>query len=141
MAFLDLEKAYDSVPRELIWRTLIDKGTPRRYVRVIRDMFRRWAKDPNKLAAGIVRYEAVHGEEGIIRIGDKILQPKESFRYLGSVIHRSGLMMMTLNPRIRTGWQEMHERQNQELVLADHESLSKQGGSGRIENAEVDVWV
>nr|GEV95021.1 hypothetical protein [Tanacetum cinerariifolium] len=39
MAFLDLEKAYDSVPRELIWRTLIDKGTPMRYLRVINDMY------------------------------------------------------------------------------------------------------
>ncbi|GJU91036.1 retrovirus-related pol polyprotein LINE-1 [Tanacetum coccineum] len=39
MAFLDLEKAYDSVPRELIWRTLIDKGTLKRYLRVIRDMY------------------------------------------------------------------------------------------------------
>ena len=39
MAFLDLEKAYDSVPRELIWRTLIEKGTPRRYLRIIRDMY------------------------------------------------------------------------------------------------------
>nr|GEU32215.1 hypothetical protein [Tanacetum cinerariifolium] len=38
MAFLDLEKAYDSVPRELIWRTLIDKETPKRYLRVIKDM-------------------------------------------------------------------------------------------------------
>nr|GEY82192.1 isoleucine--tRNA ligase [Tanacetum cinerariifolium] len=38
MAFLDLEKAYDSVPRELVWRTLRDKRTPRRYSRVIKDM-------------------------------------------------------------------------------------------------------
>nr|GFD05332.1 integrator complex subunit 11 [Tanacetum cinerariifolium] len=36
MAFLDLEKAYDSVPHEVVWKTLIDKGTPRRYSRVIR---------------------------------------------------------------------------------------------------------
>nr|GEY68845.1 hypothetical protein [Tanacetum cinerariifolium] len=39
MAFLDLEKAYDSVPRELIWKTLIDKGSSRRYIKVIRDMY------------------------------------------------------------------------------------------------------
>ncbi|GKA20489.1 ataxia telangiectasia mutated family protein [Tanacetum coccineum] len=39
MGFLDLEKAYDSVPRELVWRTLIDKGTRGRYLRVIRDMY------------------------------------------------------------------------------------------------------
>nr|GEV76925.1 hypothetical protein [Tanacetum cinerariifolium] len=32
MAFLDLEKAYDSVPRELIWKTLVEKGTSRRYL-------------------------------------------------------------------------------------------------------------
>ncbi|GKB34096.1 hypothetical protein Tco_0879038 [Tanacetum coccineum] len=38
MAFLHLEKAYNSVPRELIWRTLIDKGTPKRYLGVIRNM-------------------------------------------------------------------------------------------------------
>ncbi|GJY10408.1 ataxia telangiectasia mutated family protein [Tanacetum coccineum] len=39
MAFLDLEKAYDSIPRELVWRTLIDKGAPGRYLRVLRDMY------------------------------------------------------------------------------------------------------
>nr|GEU68142.1 retrovirus-related Pol polyprotein LINE-1 [Tanacetum cinerariifolium] len=39
LAFLDLEKAYDSVPQELIWKTLIDKGTSRRYIKVIRDMY------------------------------------------------------------------------------------------------------
>ncbi|GJT53625.1 retrovirus-related pol polyprotein LINE-1 [Tanacetum coccineum] len=39
MDFLDLEKAYDSVLRKLLWRTLRDKGTPRRYSRVIKDMY------------------------------------------------------------------------------------------------------
>nr|GEW75987.1 retrovirus-related Pol polyprotein LINE-1 [Tanacetum cinerariifolium] len=39
MAFLDLEKAYNSVSRELIWKTLVDKGTSRRYIRVIKDMY------------------------------------------------------------------------------------------------------
>ncbi|GJZ08282.1 hypothetical protein Tco_0542565 [Tanacetum coccineum] len=32
-------KAYDSVPRELIWKTLSDKGTPTRYIKVIQDMY------------------------------------------------------------------------------------------------------
>nr|GEW24740.1 retrovirus-related Pol polyprotein LINE-1 [Tanacetum cinerariifolium] len=32
-------EAYDSVPRELVWKTLLDKGTPRRYSRVIKDMY------------------------------------------------------------------------------------------------------
>ncbi|GKB54324.1 hypothetical protein Tco_0905077 [Tanacetum coccineum] len=31
-----------------------------------------------------------HNEEVDVCIGDKILQPKESFRYLGSMIHKSG---------------------------------------------------
>ncbi|GKD73212.1 retrovirus-related pol polyprotein LINE-1 [Tanacetum coccineum] len=43
LAFLDLEKAYDSVPRELVWRIIRDKETPRRYSRVIKDMYE-WVK-------------------------------------------------------------------------------------------------
>ncbi|GJZ16970.1 retrovirus-related pol polyprotein LINE-1 [Tanacetum coccineum] len=38
LTFLDLEKAYDSVPRELTWKTLSDKGTPTRYLKVIQYM-------------------------------------------------------------------------------------------------------
>ncbi|GKD63938.1 hypothetical protein Tco_1306046 [Tanacetum coccineum] len=49
-----------------------------------------------------VRYEVVH-QEMDIRIADQILQPKESFRYLGSVIHRSGRIEHDVAHRIRSG--------------------------------------
>ncbi|XP_071727527.1 secreted RxLR effector protein 78-like [Rutidosis leptorrhynchoides] len=39
MEFLDLEKAYDCVSRELIWKTLNAKGVASRYIRTIRDMY------------------------------------------------------------------------------------------------------
>nr|GEV19865.1 uncharacterized mitochondrial protein AtMg00810-like [Tanacetum cinerariifolium] len=35
-----LEKTYDNVPPELIWKTLRDKGTPIRYIKVIQDMYK-----------------------------------------------------------------------------------------------------
>ncbi|GJW35184.1 retrovirus-related pol polyprotein LINE-1 [Tanacetum coccineum] len=49
------------------------------------------------------RYEVVH-QEVDVRIGDRILQPKESFRYLGSVIHRSGRIDEDVAHRIGVGW-------------------------------------
>nr|GFA12590.1 hypothetical protein [Tanacetum cinerariifolium] len=49
------------------------------------------------------RYEVVH-QEMDIRIGDQILQPKESFRYLGSVLHRSGRIVDDVAYCIRAGW-------------------------------------
>nr|GEV81607.1 hypothetical protein [Tanacetum cinerariifolium] len=49
------------------------------------------------------RYEVIH-QEVDIRIGDRILQPNESFKYLGSVIHRSGRIDEDVAHRIRAGW-------------------------------------
>ncbi|GJS85342.1 hypothetical protein Tco_0751883 [Tanacetum coccineum] len=114
MAFLDLENTYDSLPRELIWKTLVDKGTSRRYIRVIMDMYdgaktqglnirlENWreVQEDNDLRVSREKTEYLrcdfgirviaHNEEVDIRIGDKILQPKESFWYLGLMLHKSG---------------------------------------------------
>nr|GEY65332.1 hypothetical protein [Tanacetum cinerariifolium] len=38
-----------------------------------------------------------------IRIEDQVLQPNESFRYLGSVLHRSGRIVDDVAHRIRAG--------------------------------------
>ncbi|GJW58458.1 retrovirus-related pol polyprotein LINE-1 [Tanacetum coccineum] len=174
LAFLDLKKAYDSVPRELIWKTLRDKGTLVKYIKVIQDIYEGactcvrtltgnseflpvdvglhqgstisqylFALILDKLSRGIqesipwclifaddivlvsktpeglnerleqwretlenkgprvsmekTKYmrcdfnnnENDQNEEAEIRIGEDILRPNESFKYLGYVIHKS----------------------------------------------------
>ncbi|XP_048001352.1 protein CBFA2T1 [Leguminivora glycinivorella] len=39
MAFLDLQKAFDCVPRQVIWWALKEKNVPQNYIDIIRDMY------------------------------------------------------------------------------------------------------
>ena len=38
--FIDVEKAYDRVPREEIWRCMRQRNVPEKYVKLIQDMYR-----------------------------------------------------------------------------------------------------
>ena len=39
VTFIDLEKAYDRVPREEIWRTMSERLVPEKYVKLVQDMY------------------------------------------------------------------------------------------------------
>ena len=39
MVYIDLEKAYDRVPRQEVWRCTREKGVPEKYVMIVKDMY------------------------------------------------------------------------------------------------------
>ena len=40
LTFIDLEKAYDRIPREEIWRCSKERNMPEKYIRLVQDMYR-----------------------------------------------------------------------------------------------------
>ncbi|GKE51736.1 hypothetical protein Tco_1486892 [Tanacetum coccineum] len=88
LAFIDLEKAYDNVPQE----ALEDNG-----LRVSREKTK-------YLRCDFGNVEIALNKEVEICTGDKILQPKEYFRYLGWMMHKSRMIDEDIAHRIKATW-------------------------------------
>ncbi|GKG46206.1 hypothetical protein Tco_0501052, partial [Tanacetum coccineum] len=58
-----------------------------------------WRKALEDKGLRVSRNDNDQNEE--IRIGDHILEPKESFRYLGSIMHKSGRIEDDVTHRIQ----------------------------------------
>ncbi|XP_071713187.1 uncharacterized protein [Rutidosis leptorrhynchoides] len=138
MAFLDLEKAYDSVPQKLIWKILNGRVLDELSQRIqgsipwclifaddivlvsesqdeLNIRLEQWrnALEQNGLRISRLKSEYLrcdygriedHNDIVDIRIGDQVLHPHDSFRYLGSMLHKSGMIDEDVSHRIRVGW-------------------------------------
>ena len=56
MIFVDLEKVYDRVPRDLIWRALRNKNIPEAYITIIQDMYYKATKTRVKTRCVLTQY-------------------------------------------------------------------------------------
>ena len=76
MVFIDLEKAYDRVPREVLEWTLKKKGVPRVYVKIIEEMYERAS----------TRVRSVCGETEDFSVGVGVHQGSALSPYLFSLV-------------------------------------------------------
>ncbi|XP_074342916.1 uncharacterized protein LOC141680643 [Apium graveolens] len=127
MVFIDLEKAYDSVPRSVIWTSWRVKDVVPWCMLFAEDIViisEKKSEINEKLEQWRVTLETSDlrvnhskteymccnfsnklDEEGVdVRIGEHLLVPKESFKYLGSMNHKDGKIDADVTHRIQFGW-------------------------------------
>ncbi|XP_074364351.1 uncharacterized protein LOC141705196 [Apium graveolens] len=92
MVFIDLEKAYDSVSRAIIWRYLEAQGVPPGYGDVIQDMY-----------SAIMTEKNQEMDVAICILDDRVPQT-DSFKYMGFIIKSNGDILADVTHRIKASW-------------------------------------
>ncbi|GJY76679.1 retrovirus-related pol polyprotein LINE-1 [Tanacetum coccineum] len=138
MTFLDLEKAYDCIPRELVWRTLIDKGAPRTYLRVLRDMYE--GAKTRVRSVGDTEFFRVEVGTRLSTKRWRLVSETGSFNQrslsdisLGSVFHTSGRVDDDVAHRIRAECWPITKAQENRVEVAELRMLRWTCGKSTVD--------
>nr|XP_017245387.1 PREDICTED: uncharacterized protein LOC108217046 [Daucus carota subsp. sativus] len=92
VVFIDLEKAYDSIPRAVLWRCLPARGVPSMYIRTIQDMYSA-VETCVRTPVGDTQYFPVkvglHQAESLYEVNVKLEQWRASLEGYGLRLSRS----------------------------------------------------
>ena len=100
VTFIDLEKAYDRVPREEIWRTMRERLVPEKYVKLVQDMYTGCRTMVRTVAGESSKFNVEVG----LHQGSALSPYLTHFKYLGTSIEEEGGMETEIVKRVGAGW-------------------------------------